>query len=72
MAAMERERIRGRGAMRRGESVVFVGGRKAIVGGRGELMGGRGVVRIVGFAEGAEGGGGAIEWCVRSEDRVEL
>lgn len=57
------ERIRGRGARRGGErGVVVVGGRGAVVGGREDVVvvGWRLVVRMVGFEEGAEEGGGGI------------
>lgn len=70
MAAMERERIKGRGARRGGERVVGGGGR-LVVGGRGEVFGGRlvGGERLeIGRAwveEDAEGGEGGIGWwCV--------
>jgi hypothetical protein len=72
MAAMEMERIRGRGASRGGERWVVVGGR-GMVGGRGEVVGERSEKGMADLEGREEEGGGGIGWCgVRNEEREEM
>lgn len=72
MAAMERERIRGRGARRGGERGVVVKGR-GVVGGRGEVVGERSEKGMADLEGREEEGGGGIGWCgVRNEEREEM
>ncbi len=72
MAAMETERIRGRGARRGGERGVVVGGR-GMVGGGGEVVGERSEKGMAELEGREEEGRGGIGWCgVRNEEREEM